>query len=28
MHGVTGDIRFDDHGDAIGKPVVIGRIVP
>jgi branched-chain amino acid transport system substrate-binding protein len=28
MHGVTGDIRFDAHGNAIGKPVVIGRIVP
>ena len=28
MHGVTGDIRFDDHGDAVSKPVVIGRIVP
>jgi branched-chain amino acid transport system substrate-binding protein len=28
MHGVTGDIRFDDHGDAIGKSVVIGLIAP
>lgn len=28
MHGVTGDIRFEGHGDAVGKPVVIGRIVP
>jgi branched-chain amino acid transport system substrate-binding protein len=28
MHGVTGEIRFDAHGDAIGKSVVIGRIVP
>jgi branched-chain amino acid transport system substrate-binding protein len=28
MHGVTGEIRFDDHGDAVGKPVVIGLIAP
>jgi branched-chain amino acid transport system substrate-binding protein len=28
MRGITGEIRFDDHGDAIGKPVVIGRIEP
>ena len=28
MHGVTGEIRFDSHGDAIGKPVVIGSIEP
>lgn len=28
IHGVTGDIRFDDHGDAVGKPVVIGTIEP
>ncbi|HKW46160.1 MAG TPA: ABC transporter substrate-binding protein, partial [Gemmatimonadaceae bacterium] len=28
MHGVTGDIRFDDHGDAVAKPVVIGTIEP
>jgi branched-chain amino acid transport system substrate-binding protein len=28
VHGVTGDIRFDDHGDAVGKPVVIGTIEP
>jgi ABC-type branched-subunit amino acid transport system substrate-binding protein len=28
MHGVTGDIRFDDHGDPVGKSVVIGRIAP
>ena len=28
MHGITGDIRFDDHGDAVGKPVVIGTIEP
>jgi branched-chain amino acid transport system substrate-binding protein len=28
MHGVTGDIRFDDHGDAVGKPIVIGTIEP
>ena len=26
--GVTGEIRFDDHGDAVGKPVVIGLITP
>ncbi|MFL5614491.1 MAG: branched-chain amino acid ABC transporter substrate-binding protein [Gemmatimonadaceae bacterium] len=26
--GVTGEIRFDEHGDAVGKPVVIGRIEP
>lgn len=26
--GITGEIRFDEHGDAIGKPVVIGRIEP
>lgn len=28
IHGVTGDIRFDAHGDAIGKPVVMGLIAP
>jgi len=28
MHGVTGEIRFDSHGDAIGKPIVIGSIEP
>ena len=28
VRGVTGDIRFDERGDAIGKPVVIGRIEP
>jgi branched-chain amino acid transport system substrate-binding protein len=28
MHGITGEIRFDDHGDVIGKSVVIGRIEP
>ena len=28
MRGVTGEIRFDDHGDAVGKPVVIGTIEP
>lgn len=28
MHGVTGEIRFDDNGDAVGKPVVIGVISP
>jgi hypothetical protein len=26
--GVTGEIRFDEHGDAVGKSVVIGRIEP
>jgi branched-chain amino acid transport system substrate-binding protein len=26
--GITGEIRFDAHGDALGKPVLIGRIVP
>jgi ABC-type branched-subunit amino acid transport system substrate-binding protein len=28
MRGVTGDIRFDGSGDAVGKPVLIGRIEP
>jgi branched-chain amino acid transport system substrate-binding protein len=28
VRGVTGEIRFDDHGDAVGKPIVIGRIEP
>lgn len=28
MQGVTGDIRFDGHGDAVGKPVLIGQIQP
>lgn len=28
VHGITGDIQFDEHGDAIGKPVLIGRIEP
>ncbi|HEY2375336.1 MAG TPA: branched-chain amino acid ABC transporter substrate-binding protein [Gemmatimonadaceae bacterium] len=28
LRGVTGDIRFDDHGDAVAKPVVIGAIEP
>src|SRR5690348_1888685 len=28
LHGVTGDIGFDDHGDAVGKAVVIGTIEP
>lgn len=26
--GVTGQIRFDDHGDAIGKAVLIGEVKP
>ena len=28
MRGITGNIRFDENGDAIGKPVLIGRIEP
>jgi branched-chain amino acid transport system substrate-binding protein len=28
MHGVTGEIRFDENGDAVAKPVVIGLIAP
>jgi branched-chain amino acid transport system substrate-binding protein len=28
MRGITGDIRFDEHGDAVGKQVLIGRIEP
>jgi branched-chain amino acid transport system substrate-binding protein len=28
MRGITGVIRFDEHGDAVGKPVLIGRIEP
>ncbi|HKN64720.1 MAG TPA: hypothetical protein VJW73_00490, partial [Gemmatimonadaceae bacterium] len=28
MRGITGDIRFDENGDAVGKPVLIGRIEP
>jgi len=28
VRGITGDIRFDGHGDAISKPVVIGTIAP
>lgn len=28
VQGVTGEIRFDEHGDAVGKPVVIGLITP
>lgn len=28
MRGITGDIRFDEHGDAVGKAVLIGRIEP
>lgn len=26
--GVTGEIRFDEHGNAVGKSVVIGQIEP
>jgi branched-chain amino acid transport system substrate-binding protein len=28
MRGITGDIRFDENGDAVGKSVLIGRIEP
>jgi branched-chain amino acid transport system substrate-binding protein len=28
MRGITGNIRFDENGDAVGKPVLIGRIDP
>jgi branched-chain amino acid transport system substrate-binding protein len=28
LRGITGEIRFDEHGDAVGKPVLIGRIEP
>ena len=28
IRGVTGEIRFDENGDAVGKPVVIGLISP
>jgi branched-chain amino acid transport system substrate-binding protein len=28
MHGITGDIRFDSHGDAIGKSVIIAQVTP
>jgi branched-chain amino acid transport system substrate-binding protein len=28
VRGITGEIRFDADGDAIGKPVLIGRIEP
>ena len=28
MRGITGDIHFDENGDAVGKPVLIGRIEP
>jgi branched-chain amino acid transport system substrate-binding protein len=26
--GITGEIRFDVNGDAVGKPVLIGKILP
>jgi branched-chain amino acid transport system substrate-binding protein len=26
FRGVTGEIRFDDRGDAVGKPVLIGHV--
>jgi branched-chain amino acid transport system substrate-binding protein len=28
IHGITGNIRFDENGDAVGKQVLIGRIEP
>ena len=28
MHGITGEIRFDGQGDAVGKSVLIGRVQP
>ena len=28
VRGITGDIRFDENGDAVGKAVLIGRIEP
>ena len=28
QRGITGEIRFDEHGDAVAKPVLIGSIVP
>ncbi|HEY7233216.1 MAG TPA: branched-chain amino acid ABC transporter substrate-binding protein [Gemmatimonadaceae bacterium] len=28
VQGITGEIRFNDHGDAVGKSVLIGRIDP
>jgi branched-chain amino acid transport system substrate-binding protein len=28
QRGITGEIRFDDHGDALGKAVLIGTIRP
>jgi branched-chain amino acid transport system substrate-binding protein len=28
VRGITGEIRFDENGDAVGKPVVIGLISP
>ncbi|PYP62145.1 MAG: hypothetical protein DMD26_16280, partial [Gemmatimonadetes bacterium] len=28
MHGITGEIRFDGHGDAVGKSVLIARVQP
>jgi ABC-type branched-subunit amino acid transport system substrate-binding protein len=26
FRGITGEIRFDDRGDAVGKPVLIGHV--
>ena len=28
VRGITGEIRFNGNGDAVGKPVLIGRIEP
>jgi branched-chain amino acid transport system substrate-binding protein len=28
IRGITGEIRFDANGDAVGKSVLIGRIEP
>ena len=28
QQGITGEIRFDEHGDALDKPVLIGSIQP
>jgi branched-chain amino acid transport system substrate-binding protein len=28
LRGITGEIRFDENGDAVGKPVVLGLISP
>ena len=28
QHGITGDIRFGEHGDAVGKQVLIAKVTP